>query len=116
LRAAHAAAGKPVDDAVEAANSSYHGSDLTPDLSAARAAADACGGIYSDMAMHLATLHATRALQNALSPAGGEGSVQAVEAVLLRVDYLGSGGNTILSEKKVQSQRAVLFCGLVVRA
>ena len=82
LRAASCAAHKPVDDAIEAANSSYLGFDLGPALSAAEAAFEASNGMDSDITRNLVPLHATRAAQDALG--GRTGSEPAAQAALVR--------------------------------
>jgi hypothetical protein len=78
LQAASCAAHQPVDDAIEAANSSYLGFSLGPALSAADAAFEASNGMDSDITRHLVPLHAARAAQDALGSGGGECAAQAV--------------------------------------
>jgi hypothetical protein len=82
LRATSCAAHKPVDDAIEAANSSYLGFDLGPALSAADAAFEASSGMDSDITRHLVPLNAARAAQDALG--GRTGSEPAAQAALVR--------------------------------
>jgi hypothetical protein len=86
LKAAGSAARQPVDDAVEAVNSTYLGIGLSPALSAAEAASEACNGMGSDVTRLLVPLRAARAAQDALGGGGGE---RAAQAILLR-DILGN--------------------------